>query len=95
MLTAIESIGERSYFALTLDNGLHCVTTSWLEMGKSAPIGQEFELIVQNDLEFQLTLQMKIDESKFQNTRAPSLTLSPEDLGPQPSLCVSTTPQGT
>ncbi|KAJ5502975.1 hypothetical protein N7463_005849 [Penicillium fimorum] len=58
--------GERSYFALTLDNGLHCVTTSWLEMGKSAPIGQEFELIVQNDLEFQLTLQMKIDESKFQ-----------------------------
>ncbi|KAJ6098874.1 hypothetical protein N7467_000409 [Penicillium canescens] len=58
--------GERSYFALTLDNGLHCVTTSWLEMGKTAPIGQEFELIVQNDLEFQLTLQMKIDENKFQ-----------------------------
>ncbi|KAJ5668980.1 hypothetical protein N7462_010050 [Penicillium macrosclerotiorum] len=57
--------GERSYFALTLDNGLHCVTTSWLELGKSAPIGQEFELIVQNDLEFQLTLQMKVDESKF------------------------------
>ncbi|KAJ5084170.1 hypothetical protein NUU61_008749 [Penicillium alfredii] len=58
--------GERSYFALTLDNGLHCVTTSWLELGKSAPIGQEFELIVQNDLEFQLTLQMKVDENKFQ-----------------------------
>ncbi|OOQ88716.1 putative GTP binding protein (Bud4) [Penicillium brasilianum] len=57
--------GERSYFALTLDNGLHCVTTSWLELGKSAPIGQEFELIVQNDLEFQLTLQMKVDETKF------------------------------
>lgn len=35
-------------------------------MGKTAPIGQEFELIVQNDLEFQLTLQMKIDENKFQ-----------------------------
>ncbi|KAJ5155253.1 hypothetical protein N7492_008056 [Penicillium capsulatum] len=57
--------GERSYFALTLDNGLHCVTTSWLELGKSAPIGQEFELIVHNDLEFQLTLQMKVDESKM------------------------------
>jgi hypothetical protein len=57
--------GERSYFALTLDNGLHCVTTSWLELGKSAPIGQEFELIVQNDLEFQLTLQMKVDENKL------------------------------
>ncbi|KKK17778.1 hypothetical protein AOCH_004106 [Aspergillus ochraceoroseus] len=57
--------GERSYFALTLDNGLHCVTTAWLELGKTAPIGQEFELIVQNDLEFQLTLQMKVDEDKF------------------------------
>lgn len=58
-------LGERSYFALTLDNGLHCVTTAWLELGKSAPIGQEFELIVQNDLEFQLTLQMKVDEQKM------------------------------
>ncbi|KAJ5677540.1 uncharacterized protein N7477_003173 [Penicillium maclennaniae] len=57
--------GERSHFSLTLDNGLHCVTTSWLELGKSAPIGQEFELIVQNDLEFQLTLQMKVDENKL------------------------------
>ncbi|KAL4889220.1 hypothetical protein BDV59DRAFT_210496 [Aspergillus ambiguus] len=57
--------GERSYFALTLDNGLHCVTTAWLELGKTAPIGQEFELIVQNDLEFQLTLQMKVDDDKL------------------------------
>ncbi|KAG2411725.1 hypothetical protein HFD88_009281 [Aspergillus terreus] len=57
--------GERSYFALTLDNGLHCVTTAWLELGKTAPIGQEFELIVQNDLEFQLTLQMKVDDEKL------------------------------
>lgn len=57
--------GERSYFALTLDNGLHCVTTAWLELGKSAPIGQEFELIVQNELEFQLTLQMKVEEAKM------------------------------
>ncbi|KAL4785537.1 hypothetical protein BJX76DRAFT_324487 [Aspergillus varians] len=57
--------GERSYFSLTLDNGLHCVTTAWLELGKTAPIGQEFELIVQNDIEFQLTLQMKMDEEKF------------------------------
>lgn len=54
--------GERSYFALTLDNGLHCVTTAWLELGKTAPIGQEFELVVLNDLEFQLTLQTKLEE---------------------------------
>ena len=58
------SVGERSYFALTLDNGLHCVTTAWLELGKTAPIGQEFELVVLNDLEFQLTLQTKLEEPK-------------------------------
>jgi hypothetical protein len=54
--------GERAYFSLTLDNGLHCVTTSWLELGRNAPIGQEFELVVMNDLEFQLTLQAKMEK---------------------------------
>jgi hypothetical protein len=68
--------GERSYFALTLDNGLHCVTTAWLELGKTAPIGQEFELIVQNDLEFQLTLQMKVDDAKFR-VQEPAAPASP------------------
>ena len=62
----IKYTGERSYFALTLDNGLHCVTTAWLELGKTAPIGQEFELVVLNDLEFQLTLQTKLEEPKAQ-----------------------------
>ena len=57
-------LDERSYFSLTLDNGLHCVTTAWLELGKYAPIGQEFELVVLNDLEFQLTLQTKLEEPK-------------------------------
>lgn len=52
---------ERTHFQLTLDNGLHCVTTSWLELGQSAPIGQEFELVVMDDLEFQLTLQTKLE----------------------------------
>ena len=47
-----------------MDNGLHCVTTSWLELGRNAPIGQEFELVVLNDLEFQLTLQTKLEEPK-------------------------------
>ena len=61
---ADKDAGERSYFALTLDNGLHCVTTAWLELGKTAPIGQEFELVVLNDLEFQLTLQTKLEEPK-------------------------------
>ncbi|KAK3718190.1 Bud site selection protein bud4 [Vermiconidia calcicola] len=51
---------DRVEFQLTLDNGLHCVTTTSLELGKSAPIGQEFELVVLNDLEFQLTLTTKL-----------------------------------
>ena len=51
---------EQTWFQLTLDNGLHCVTTSQLELGHSASIGQEFELVVLNDLEFQLTLQTKL-----------------------------------
>ncbi|KFY02897.1 hypothetical protein O988_01823 [Pseudogymnoascus sp. VKM F-3808] len=53
---------ERTWFALTLDNGVHCVTTAWLELGKNAPIGQEFELVVPNDLEFQLTLNAKLQK---------------------------------
>ncbi|CAK1364753.1 unnamed protein product [Cercospora beticola] len=51
---------DRLYFQLTLDNGLHCVTTTSLELGRNAPIGQEFELVVLNDLEFQLTLNTKL-----------------------------------
>jgi hypothetical protein len=60
---------EPSFFALTLDNGLHCVTTSWLQLGRSAPIGQEFELVVLSDLEFQLTLQMKLEQPKPQRVQ--------------------------
>jgi hypothetical protein len=52
---------ERNWFQLTLDNGLHCVTTAWLELGRNAPIGQEFELTVYKELEFQLTLQTKLE----------------------------------
>ncbi|KAI5283473.1 Bud site selection protein bud4, partial [Ascosphaera aggregata] len=55
---------QRNQFSLTLDNGMHCVTTNWLELATTATIGQEFELVVLNDLEFQLTLQMKLDPPK-------------------------------
>lgn len=47
---------------MTLDNGVHCVTTAWLELARNAPIGQEFELVVPNDLEFQLTLNVKLEK---------------------------------
>ncbi|CAK7218593.1 Bud site selection protein bud4 [Sporothrix bragantina] len=53
---------ERTWFSLTLDNGVHCVTTAWLELARNAPIGQEFELLVPNDLEFQLTLNVKLEK---------------------------------
>lgn len=48
------------------------MTTAWLELARSAPIGQEFELVVLNDLEFQLTLQMKLEEPKVERPQSPS-----------------------
>jgi hypothetical protein len=68
----LTTLDERTSFALTLDNGLHCVTTAWLDLGRSAPIGQEFELVVLNDLEFQLTLQMKLEEPKVERPKSPT-----------------------
>lgn len=64
---------DRVDFKLTLDNGLHCVTTGALELGRNAPIGQEFELVVLNDLDFQLTL----------STRLPPPPKTMEDLAPK------------
>lgn len=88
MRTHLVYLGERSYFSLTLDNGLHCVTTSCLELGRSAPIGQEFELVVMQELEFQLTLQMKPDQikPKPQPVRPASPTKAPK---PQKSSAFS------
>ena len=66
---------ERTWFSLTLDNGVHCVTTAWLEMARNAPIGQEFELVVPNDLEFQLTLNVKLEKpAPRQVMQSPSKT---------------------
>jgi hypothetical protein len=48
------------------------VTTAWLDLGRFALIGQEFELIVLNDLEFQLTLQMKLEEPKINRPQSPT-----------------------
>lgn len=59
---ADRDVDERTWFSLTLDNGVHCVTTAWLEIARNAPIGQEFELVVPTDLEFQLTLNVKLDK---------------------------------
>lgn len=50
---------------------MHCVTTAWLELARNAPIGQEFELVVPNDLEFQLTLNVKLEKPAPVHNRAP------------------------
>lgn len=67
---------ERTWFSLTLDNGVHCVTTAWLELARNAPIGQEFELVVPNDLEFQLTLNVKLEKPAAVATRK-AIPMSP------------------
>ncbi|KAI1484238.1 DUF1709-domain-containing protein [Daldinia eschscholtzii] len=70
---------ERTWFSLTLDNGVHCVTTSWLELARNAPIGQEFELVVPNELEFQLTLNVKLEKPPPERvTVAPAKALKPK-----------------
>ncbi|KAK9356379.1 hypothetical protein V1523DRAFT_402414 [Lipomyces doorenjongii] len=61
-----------AYFALTLDNGIHCVTTAYMNLTRNAPIYQEFELIVGTDLEFILTLKAKITRPATPVSRSPS-----------------------
>lgn len=78
---------DRLYFQLTLDNGLHCVTTSSLELGKAAAIGQEFELVVLNDLEFQLTLTTKLPAPPA--VRTPTTPSSPSKIKHQKSSSLS------
>ncbi|EHK16724.1 uncharacterized protein TRIVIDRAFT_122412, partial [Trichoderma virens Gv29-8] len=67
---------ERSWFSLTLDNGVHCVTTAWLELARNAPIGQEFELVVPNDLEFQLTLNVKLEKPTYSNVQPAAVKMA-------------------
>lgn len=49
------------------------MTTAWLELGRNAPVGQEFELVVPQELEFQLTLNAKL-EKPVQRPEPPSPT---------------------
>ncbi|KAI1001286.1 hypothetical protein K3495_g6913 [Podosphaera aphanis] len=65
-------ISEQTWFNLTLDNGVHCVTTAWLELGRNAPVGQEFELVVPKDLEFQLTLNVKLEKPIPKRVESPT-----------------------
>ena len=42
------------------------MTTAWLELGRNAQIGQEFELTVFDELDFSLTLQTKLERPASQ-----------------------------
>lgn len=58
------------------------MTTAWLELARNAPIGQEFELVVPNDLEFQLTLNVKLEKPPAPTTA--SLTSSKKSAAALP-----------
>lgn len=52
-------------FSLTLDNGVHSVTTPSYNLdGHKVPIGKEFELTVTDTLEFILTMKMSYEKPK-------------------------------
>lgn len=74
---------------MTLDNGLHCVTTAWLELNRNAAIGQEFELVVLSDLEFQLTLQTKLTPPPKPSPTLPALSSPTKATKPQKSSAFS------
>lgn len=50
---------KKGKFSLTLDNGIHCITTQQKPLKKTSMLDQEFELTVGNELEFILTINAK------------------------------------
>lgn len=46
-------------YSITLDNGVHCITTNYRALHKSSIVDEEFELSVDDQLEFILTLKAK------------------------------------
>lgn len=50
---------KRAKFSLTLDNGIHCITTQSVPLKKSTLLDEEFELTVNDHLEFILTMKAK------------------------------------
>ncbi|ODQ67242.1 DUF1709-domain-containing protein, partial [Nadsonia fulvescens var. elongata DSM 6958] len=48
---------ELAKFSLTLDNGIHCISTPYKPLKNMCSVDQEFELTVENDLEFIFTLK--------------------------------------
>ncbi|GAO48809.1 hypothetical protein G7K_2978-t1 [Saitoella complicata NRRL Y-17804] len=53
---------ERPQFACTVDNGKHQVTTPWHVLQRRVALNQEFELLVDGDLEFTVSLHMNMSQ---------------------------------
>lgn len=55
---------KNAKYNITLDNGVHCITTSMKPLHRTSTIEEEFELSVDNQLEFIITLKAKWPKTK-------------------------------
>ncbi|KZT61200.1 hypothetical protein CALCODRAFT_428285 [Calocera cornea HHB12733] len=62
---------QPTFCTVTLNNGIHAVTTPEAQLEKNALIEQEFELIEHPKLEFTLTLKVRKDEHVMAQLRPP------------------------
>lgn len=71
----LPSIDDRgAKFDLTLDNGIHCITTPLKQLKRSSFLDQEFELTVGDELEFILSLKAKYTKQhEYTTTNKPSI----------------------
>ncbi|KAK9459816.1 uncharacterized protein V1516DRAFT_678070 [Lipomyces oligophaga] len=82
----VEENGDKAFFTITLDNGIHCVTTTNMNLTSNAPIYQEFELVVGQDLEFILTVKARIVEPPAPLPKAilkPTVSATPSPIKKQ------------
>lgn len=69
---------KKARFNMTLDNGLHSITTPYKALSEEVAMEQEFELIVGTNLEFILTLKGKWPKS----ANSPTMAKSPQMAAP-------------
>lgn len=55
-------VAKQTYFCCTLDNGINHVATPYTVLKKEAPLGQEFDLILNKNLFFTLSFKCRMDE---------------------------------
>lgn len=55
-------VSKQTYFCCTLDNGINHVATPYTALRKEAPMGQEFDLILNKNLFFTLSFKCRMDE---------------------------------